>query len=421
MTTTVLNRSLLATLIGASLALGAGGSQAREPRGYAQDAEARTAKQKHEDAEQAKEAKQRERAVANANANARVQAQADRNRVAAQADARIRNERAQEQRAQMQARIDAARADREQARAEADARAQREQAQERAERNRAVADARADANRRERAEADARARAIATRNAADRNERVTPRPSDRAIERSPTHRNIRPVEGVPYGQVVSTERHRRNEERQADRNARDPRIDVRAQREAIAREQARERAYRDYLSQRQQLARQRQLDLQRANRMAAYRYQQAYYDRLRAMRLRDSRYDWYSDPFFSSRASYGYYRGGNYYRVNSYQADMLREAVRRGYEEGVHAGRADRMDGWRPSYRDSFAYQDALYGYRGYYVDRQEYAHYFREGFRRGYEDGYYRTSRYGRYDNRGNNYAILSTVLGLILNFRDL
>ena len=79
------------------------------------------------------------------------------------------------------------------------------------------------------------------------------------------------------------------------------------------------------------------------------------------------------------------------------------------------------MDGWRPSYRDSFAYQDALYGYRGFYVDRQEYAYYFREGFRRGYEDGYYRTSRYGRYDNRGDNYSILSTVLGLILNFRDL
>jgi hypothetical protein len=415
MTTTVLNRSLLATLIGASLALGAGGSQARPPQEQAQEQEARTAKEKREEA---KEAKQRERAVANANANARVQAQADRNRVAAQADARIRNDRAQDQRAQMQARIDAARADREHARAEANARVQREQAQERAERNRAVAEARADANRRERAEADARARAVATH---DRNARVTPRPSDRALERSPTLRNIRPVEGVPYGQVVSEERHRRNEERQADRNARDPRIDVRAQREAIAREQARERAYREYLSERQRLSYQRQLDLQRANRMAAYRYQQAYYDRLRSMRLRDSRYDWYSDPFFSQRASYGYYRGGNYYRVNSYQADMLREAVRRGYEEGVHAGRADRMDGWRPSYRDSFAYQDALYGYRGFYVDRQEYAYYFREGFRRGYEDGYYRTSRYGRYDNRHDNYSILSTVLGLILNFRNL
>ena len=71
----------------------------------------------------------------------------------------------------------------------------------------------------------------------------------------------------------------------------------------------------------------------------------------------------------------------------------------------LQAGRADRMDGWRPDYRNSFAYQDGNYGYRGYYVDRREYNHYFREGFRRGYEDGYYRQSRYGRYDN--GNYSL--------------
>jgi hypothetical protein len=85
----------------------------------------------------------------------------------------------------------------------------------------------------------------------------------------------------------------------------------------------------------------------------------------------------------------------------------------------VRAGQADRYDGWRYNYRDSFVYQDASLGYRGYYVDRDEYEHYFREGFRRGYEDGYYRRHQYGRYDDNDAN--ILGTVLSLILNFQNL
>ena len=76
-------------------------------------------------------------------------------------------------------------------------------------------------------------------------------------------------------------------------------------------------------------------------------------------------------------------------------------------------------DGWAPSYRGSFAYQDAIYGYRGYYVSRSEYAHYFREGFRRGYEDGYYTRSRFGRYDD--GNHSILQAVLSVILNLQNI
>jgi hypothetical protein len=406
MTTQLLNRSLLATLIGATLALGsAGNSNARQPDANARNQEARTAQAEDGDEEQQRKARKAQREAAQAEQRDARQAQAR-----ADANARVHNERALQEREQMQARVEAARAERDQARN----RAQNQRANERA-----VAEARAEAQRdrqREQAAAEARARAQA-----DRNARVTPRPSDRAIERSPTHRDIAPQPGVPYGQIVSEQRHRRNAERQEDRNRRDSTRDVRDQREAIAREQARERAYRDYLEDRQRLSRQRAIDLQRANRMAQYRYQQQYYDRLRQVRLRDSRYDWYSDPYFNARPQYGYYRAGNYYQVNRYAADMLRDAVRMGYQEGVHAGRADRMDGWRPSYRDSFAYQDANYGYRGYYVDRQEYAHYFREGFRRGYEDGYYGSQRYGRYDRGHGNYSMLGTVLSLILNFRDL
>jgi flagellar biosynthesis/type III secretory pathway protein FliH len=96
---------------------------------------------------------------------------------------------------------------------------------------------------------------------------------------------------------------------------------------------------------------------------------------------------------------------------------MLRRALNTGYEEGYRAGRADREDRWRLDYRDSFAYQDATYGYDGYYVDLSEYRYYFREGFRRGYEDGYDGTYRYGTYSN--GVLSLLGGVLQTILNLQ--
>jgi len=82
--------------------------------------------------------------------------------------------------------------------------------------------------------------------------------------------------------------------------------------------------------------------------------------------------------------------------------------------EGFQAGQADRVDGWGFSFQDSYSYQDANYGYIGYYVDQDAYNYYFREGFRRGHEDGYRRRYQYGRYDN--GTYRILESILGGIL-----
>lgn len=92
---------------------------------------------------------------------------------------------------------------------------------------------------------------------------------------------------------------------------------------------------------------------------------------------------------------------------------MIRDAINRGYEEGYYAGRSDRQDGWRYEPRQSFGYQDASFGYDNYYVGLDEYNHYFREGFERGYEDGYYSRNRYG--NNSNGKYAILGAVLGPI------
>jgi hypothetical protein len=156
--------------------------------------------------------------------------------------------------------------------------------------------------------------------------------------------------------------------------------------------------------------------------MAQYRYQQQYWQRLREQqaRLQNCRsYNYYNDPYYSSAPIYRYNRGGRWYEVNQYGANVLQEAVRMGYREGYMAGQADRQDNWRFGYQDSFAYQDGNYGYGGYYGSQDEYNYYFREGFRRGYEDGFYGRYTYGNY--QGGNVNILGAVLTGILTLQSL
>jgi hypothetical protein len=145
--------------------------------------------------------------------------------------------------------------------------------------------------------------------------------------------------------------------------------------------------------------------------MNQWRFQQQYRERLRRdqIRLQTFTYLDYGVP------DYRYYRNGSYYDVNQYGADLLQRAVNDGYEEGFRAGMADRQDGWQYDPDNCDAFQDATYGYDGYYVDLEEYQYYFREGFRRGYEDGYYGRYQYGTYSN--GKYAILGDVLRVILD----
>ncbi len=162
--------------------------------------------------------------------------------------------------------------------------------------------------------------------------------------------------------------------------------------------------------------RQRYAALQQQNRNRQYDYQKHYWQRQHEMQGRWSsqRFNYDTNPYFYTRASYRYQRGGRYYQVNQYAAEVLQQAIQYGYEEGTRAGEADRYDGWRGGYQDNYAYLDANFGYDGYYVNQRDYNHYFREGFRRGYEDGFRRQYRYGRYE-RGH-YSIQSSVLQLIL-----
>src|SRR3546814_1923052 len=79
-------------------------------------------------------------------------------------------------------------------------------------------------------------------------------------------------------------------------------------------------------------------------------------------------YNYYNDPYYYTPNRYRYSYQGNWQRTNRYGADLIRQAINYGYQEGLYAGRADRQDNWRNDYRDSYAYQDANYGYNGYYI-----------------------------------------------------
>jgi hypothetical protein len=154
--------------------------------------------------------------------------------------------------------------------------------------------------------------------------------------------------------------------------------------------------------------------------MAQYRYQQQYYARLYAQQRHWQRvsYNYYNDPFYYTPVSHRYLYGGTWYQTNRYGAALMERAVSYGYEEGLYAGRADRADGWRYDYRGSEAYHDALYGYDGYYIGMDQYQYYFRQGFQRGYEDGYYGRYRHGHRDEDGR-YKVVAAVLGVILGLQ--
>ncbi|HEU0106011.1 MAG TPA: hypothetical protein VFT38_07560 [Vicinamibacteria bacterium] len=156
--------------------------------------------------------------------------------------------------------------------------------------------------------------------------------------------------------------------------------------------------------------------------MAAYRFQQDYLARLRQQEasLASARsYDYSNDPYFYTAPSYRYTYLGRGYDINQYGADLLKQAVNYGYEEGYRAGQADRQDGYRADYRNAYAYEDANYGYTGMYVDQSQYNYYFRQGFRRGYEDGYYSRTQYGT--NLNGKLGILGSVLSALLNLQPL
>jgi len=188
----------------------------------------------------------------------------------------------------------------------------------------------------------------------------------------------------------------------------------------IADEQRRMDAYRLHLDQQTRLAQQQAAQLQQARRMAQFRAQQEYAEQLERQReqLRaERRYD--NEPYVVTVPTYRYYFNGGYRETNQYGVDMLRQAVNYGYRRGYSAGAADHEDHWRFDFADSPEYREATYGYTGSYVDIADYSYYFRQGFQRGYQDGYYSRFRYGNSSN--GTFSILANVVAGILNLRPI
>src|SRR3546814_17348936 len=112
--------------------------------------------------------------------------------------------------------------------------------------------------------------------------------------------------------------------------------------------------------------------------MAKYRYQQQYHDRLRRQQVSWSTrsYNYYNDPYYYTPNRYRYLYRGNWQRTNRYGADLIRQAINYGYQEGLYAGSPARQKTWLSDYRDSYAYKDANHGNNGYSMYRTQNTNY---------------------------------------------
>ena len=118
-----------------------------------------------------------------------------------------------------------------------------------------------------------------------------------------------------------------------------------------------------------------------------------------------------------ARRQYRVYRNGGYYQTDYRGAELLRQAVNAGYQQGYRQGQIDRQNRRNGGYYGSNIYRSGTYGYQSY-VDRSQYQYYFQQGFQRGYQDGYNSQIRYG--SRTGNTVNILGSILSTILNIRE-
>ena len=185
----------------------------------------------------------------------------------------------------------------------------------------------------------------------------------------------------------------------------------------IAEQRQRDEQYQARLNRQVAMAQRHGSDLQAQRRNAEYSAHQQYLQNLQEQRQRlQAQRDYSRDPAFTTAPTYRYRVGSAYHQTNQYGVDVLRQAVNNGYAQGVRYGQADRSDGQRPNYQASYAYRDANYGYTGQYVAQSDYNNYFREGFRRGYQDAYSGRAQYGNVSTGTGTILgnVLSSILGL-------
>ncbi len=172
------------------------------------------------------------------------------------------------------------------------------------------------------------------------------------------------------------------------------------------------REYRDWQQAQRNAEMQRQQYLRTRSSRDYREWQQAQREAQREFRdyqadARDYRRD--------TNRSYRVYRNGRYYNTDSRGAELLRQAVNSGYQQGYREGQMDRRNRASGRYYNSGTYRNGSFGYQSY-VDRGQYQYYFQQGFQRGYEDGYNSRLQYGYRTNSGIN--ILGNILSTILTF---
>ncbi len=192
------------------------------------------------------------------------------------------------------------------------------------------------------------------------------------------------------------------------------------QQRRIQEQQQRTTQFKQHLDHQVPVVQQQAAQLPQQKRAAQYRTQQDSAARLKQQQqsLQTTR-DYSRDPYVSTPQTYRYVVSGAAHQTNQYGADVLKQAVNYGYQEGLQTGKADRQDHWKSNYQNSVAYRDANYGYTGSYVDQTDYNYYFRQGFRRGYDDGYSSQLRYG--SNSNGTPTILGTLLSSILGLQSI
>ncbi len=229
-------------------------------------------------------------------------------------------------------------------------------------------------------------------------------------------------------QQKQQEREIQQKRAQEQKQLKQKRVSQQEQQARIQKQEQQLAVYRKNIALREELAEKDAQILRQQKRIQHLRFQEQYEDRLRAQRaqLSQARYDYSNDPYYYTAPNYRYMRDGQYRTTNQYGMKKLEQALQAGYNEGFKAGRADREDRWKYDYRSAFAYKDANYGYDGRYIAQDEYNHYFREGFQRGYEDGYYGRQKYGRKKDDGNviegvndEWLIAGGVIAAILGYQ--
>ena len=192
------------------------------------------------------------------------------------------------------------------------------------------------------------------------------------------------------------------------------------QKQRVQAQQQRATQYNQRLPQQVHIVQQQTAQLQQQRRTAQPRVQQQYAAQLQQQQRRlQAPRNYSNDPYITTPHTYSYRVSGVTRQTNQYGADVLRQAVNYGYQQGYQSGQADRVDHWASNYQNSAAYQDANYGYSGNYVDQSDYNYYFRQGFQRGYTDGYNSRLQYGSSSN--GSYSILANVLTSILGLQSI